>query len=63
MEEKLIKEIDGAIKDAIHMNVETTARLMLLCELLIEKGYLSDDEGMAKLSQSEVDKLLFESED
>lgn len=63
MNEELYKEIDITLKETMHMNVETLARLMLLCELLIEKGYLKDDEVMKKLSQNEIDRLLSESED
>lgn len=63
MDDEVLNEIAGAIEDAMHMNVETAARLMLLCELLVEKGYLKDTEVMHQLSQSEVDKLLAESGD
>lgn len=63
MDNRVLKEISKALEDTMHMNVETVARLMLLCELLIEKGYLKDEEVMKKLSQSEIDKILSESED
>ena len=63
IEKKLFDEMMLGIQDAMHMNVETLTRLMLLCELLIEKGIFTEDEVMNKLSNENVELMLAESED
>lgn len=56
----MIEEMMGTLEDVIQMNCETFARLSLLCELLIEQGYLNEEEVIQKLSQKEVYRFLDE---
>ena len=41
-------------------STEILARIMLLCELLIEKGVLTDEEGMEKLSIVNIAEIMNE---
>ena len=41
-------------------SAEILARMMLLCELLIEKGVLTDEEVMEKLSMVNIAEIMNE---
>ena len=41
-------------------STEILARIMLLCELLIEKGILTDEEVMEKLSMVNIAEIMNE---
>ena len=41
-------------------STEILARIMLLCELLIEKGVLTDEEVMEKLSMVNIAEIMNE---
>lgn len=41
-------------------STEILARMMLLCELLIEKGVLTDEEVMEKLSMVNIAEIMNE---
>lgn len=52
------------VKEVFHYehqcSTEILARMMLLCELLIEKGVLTDEEVMEKLSMVNIAEIMNE---
>lgn len=58
------KAIEKYVLEVFHYehDLSTTilARLLLVCELLIEKGLLSEQELMSKLSEKNVAKMMKE---
>lgn len=63
MNKEVYEELVAGITDAIHMNIETLSRVMLLGELLVKKGIVTDEELMDALSEEEVARMMAESEE
>lgn len=57
-----LKAIEAYIKEVFHYehqcSAEILARLLLLCELLVEKGIITDDEVQDKLSIVNVARMM-----
>lgn len=64
MNNKERKEIEKYVLEVFHYehqcSTEILARMMLLCELLIEKGVLTDEEVMEKLSMVNIAEIMNE---
>lgn len=64
MSDKERKVIEKYILEVFHYehqcSTEILARMMLLCELLIEKGILTDEEVMEKLSIVNIAEIMNE---
>ena len=58
MSNKERRAIEKYVLEVFHYehqcSTEILARMMLLCELLIEKGVLTDEEVMEKLSMANI---------
>lgn len=56
------KAIEAYVKEVFHYehqcSTEILARLLLLCELLVEKGVITDDEVQNKLSIVNVAQMM-----
>lgn len=56
------KDITNYIKEVFHYehqcSTEILARLLLLCELLVEKGVITNDEVQNKLSVVNVARMM-----
>lgn len=56
------KAIENYVKEVFHYehqcSTEILARLLLLCELLVEKGVVTDDEVQDKLSIVNVARIM-----
>ena len=64
MNNKERKAIEKYVLEVFHYehqcSTEILARMMLLCELLIEKGVLTDEEVMEKLSVVNIAEIMNE---
>lgn len=64
MNNKEKKAIEKYVLEVFHYehqcSTEILARMMLLCELLIEKGVLTDEEVMEKLSIVNIAEIMNE---
>ena len=64
MSNKERKAIEKYVLEVFHYehqcSTEILARMMLLCELLIEKGVLTDEEVMEKLSMVNIAEIMNE---
>ena len=64
MSNKERKAIEKYVLEVFHYehqcSTEILARIMLLCELLIEKGVLTDEEVMEKLSIVNIAEIMNE---
>ena len=64
MNNKERKTIEKYVLEVFHYehqcSTEILARMMLLCELLIEKGVLTDEEVMEKLSIVNIAEIMNE---
>ena len=64
MNNKERKAIEKYVLEVFHYehqcSTEILARMMLLCELLIEKGILTDEEVMEKLSIVNIAEIMNE---
>ena len=64
MNNKERKAIEKYVLEVFHYehqcSTEILARMMLLCELLIEKGVLTDEEVMKKLSIVNIAEIMNE---
>lgn len=64
MSNKERKAIEKYVLEVFHYehqcSTEILARMMLLCELLIEKGVLTDEEVMEKLSIVNIAEIMNE---
>lgn len=64
MNNKERKAIEKYVLEVFHYehqcSTEILARMMLLCELLIEKGVLTDEEVMEKLSIVNIAEIMNE---
>ena len=64
MSNKERKAIEKYVLEVFHYehqcSTEILARIMLLCELLIEKGILTDEEVMEKLSIVNIAEIMNE---
>ena len=64
MSNKERKAIEKYVLEVFHYehqcSTEILARMMLLCELLIEKGVLTDEEVMKKLSIVNIAEIMNE---
>ena len=64
MNNKERKAIEKYVLEVFHYehqcSTEILARMMLLCELLIEKGVLTDEEVMEKLSMVNIAEIMNE---
>lgn len=64
MNNKERKAIEKYVLEVFHYehqcSTEILARMMLLCELLIEKGVLTDEEIMEKLSIVNIAEIMNE---
>ena len=64
MNNKEKKAIEKYVLEVFHYehqcSTEILARMMLLCELLIEKGVLTDEEVMEKLSMVNIAEIMNE---
>ena len=64
MNNKERKVIEKYVLEVFHYehqcSTEILARMMLLCELLIEKGVLTDEEVMEKLSIVNIAEIMNE---
>lgn len=64
MSDKEKKAIEKYVLEVFHYehqcSTEILARMMLLCELLIEKGVLTDEEVMEKLSIVNIAEIMNE---
>ena len=64
MSDKERKAIEKYVLEVFHYehqcSTEILARMMLLCELLIEKGVLTDEEVMEKLSIVNIAEIMNE---
>ena len=64
MNNKERKAIEEYVLEVFHYehqcSTEILARMMLLCELLIEKGVLTDEEVMEKLSMVNIAEIMNE---
>lgn len=64
MSDKERRVIEKYILEVFHYehqcSTEILARMMLLCELLIEKGILTDEEVMEKLSIVNIAEIMNE---
>ena len=64
MNNKEKKAIEKYVLEVFHYehqcSTEILARIMLLCELLIEKGVLTDEEVMEKLSIVNIAEIMNE---
>lgn len=64
MNNKERKAIEKYVLEVFHYehqcSTEILARMMLLCELLIEKGILTDEEVMEKLSMVNIAEIMNE---
>lgn len=64
MTNKERQAIEEYVKELFHYehqcSTEILARMMLLCELLIEKGVLTDDDIINKLSIRNVSEIMTE---
>ena len=64
MNNKEKKAIEKYVLEVFHYehqcSTEILARMMLLCELLIEKGILTDEEVMEKLSIVNIAEIMNE---
>lgn len=64
MNNKERKAIEKYVLEVFHYehqcSTEILARMMLLCELLIEKGVLTDEEIMEKLSMVNIAEIMNE---
>ena len=62
MSNKERKAIEKYVLEVFHYehqcSTEILARMMLLCELLIEKGVLTDEEVMEKLSIVNIAEIM-----
>ena len=64
MNNKERRAIEKYVLEVFHYehqcSTEILARMMLLCELLIEKGVLTDEEVMEKLSMVNIAEIMNE---
>ena len=64
MSDKERRAIEKYVLEVFHYehqcSTEVLARMMLLCELLIEKGVLTDEEVMEKLSIVNIAEIMNE---
>ena len=64
MSNKERRAIEKYVLEVFHYehqcSTEILARMMLLCELLIEKGVLTDEEVMEKLSMVNIAEIMNE---
>ena len=64
MSDKERRAIEKYVLEVFHYehqcSTEILARMMLLCELLIEKGILTDEDIMEKLSMVNVAEIMNE---
>ena len=64
MSDKERRAIEKYVLEVFHYehqcSTEILARMMLLCELLIEKGVLTDEEVMEKLSMVNIAEIMNE---
>ena len=64
MNNKERRAIEKYVLEVFHYedqrSTEMLARMMLLCELLIEKGVLTDEEVMEKLSMVNIAEIMNE---
>lgn len=64
MSDKERRAIEKYVLEVFHYehqcSTEILARMMLLCELLIEKGVLTDEEVMEKLSIVNIAEIMNE---
>lgn len=64
MNNKERKAIEKYVLEVFHYehqcSTEILARMMLLCELLIEKGVLTDEEVIEKLSMVNIAEIMNE---
>ena len=64
MNNKEKRAIEKYVLEVFHYehqcSTEILARIMLLCELLIEKGVLTDEEVMEKLSMVNIAEIMNE---
>ena len=64
MNNKEKRAIEKYVLEVFHYehqcSTEILARMMLLCELLIEKGVLTDEEVMEKLSMVNIAEIMNE---
>ena len=61
--EKIKKEVRENLRENTNMTIEVLARLFLLCELLIEKGILTDAEIEEALSDENLKNMMNEVKD
>lgn len=61
--EKIKKEVRENLRENTNMTIEVLARLFLLCELLIEKGILTDVEIEEALSDENLKNMMNEVKD